>query len=63
MIFNMATRVGQYIIYCLLYFVIYKFIGFEMFVVFSLAIIIGELHFLGKQNTKKKEDDDEESLP
>lgn len=62
--FSMATRVGQYIIYGLLYLVLYHLLGFELTVIFGIGTIIGELHFMQKEKERKEESKDtDEFMP
>lgn len=60
--FNMATRVGQYIIYGLLYLVLYHLLGFELTVIFGIGTIIGELHFMQKEKERKEESENSDEF-
>lgn len=47
--FNMGTRVGQYIVYGLLYLVFYHLLGFELTVICGIGNVLGELHYQEKK--------------
>jgi len=53
--FNMGTRVGQYIMFGLLYLVLYHFIGFELTVIFGIGTILGELQFMQQKEKEEKQ--------
>lgn len=42
------SRVGKYIVYTLLYWFFWKLAGFEFTVIIALGTILGEIHYLNK---------------